>query len=214
MFDYRYKTISTKDEHELEKISHKLRNILICPKRWPRLGRLRKTIIMIHSCSFQYFLNQIVLIKLKHSIIHCPLYKCLRTQATTLTLSVTNYSWNHSPWDTSQLYEYLILTSPPKDNYPHMPRKSKSYTWTFKGYTFITKKPQYNRPIHKVSYNNNTYLARPYITLFNLGTTSYCNPLLLRLLVSSMNICQPLGISTSAKEFVKSIFWLYKTRIL
>ena len=42
VFDYRYKTISTKDEHELEKISHKLRNILICPKRWPRLGRLRK----------------------------------------------------------------------------------------------------------------------------------------------------------------------------
>ena len=81
------------------------------------------------------------------------------------------------------------------------------------GSTLITAKPKSNKLFNKISYQSRADLASPYRLLFNLRTTSCFFPSLWKYLGSPTKTGSPIGRSTWANIFVKSILWLWKTRI-
>ena len=82
------------------------------------------------------------------------------------------------------------------------------------GSTYLTKKLQSNKTFQNFSYHRSAYLTWPYRILFNITTTSNCPPsLLLKCLGILIKVCYPLGKSSWAMVFLKSILWLFKPRI-
>ena len=139
--------------------------------------------------------------------------KCTRNQTLDLLFSVSYCNWVYNIWINSWRYQSQLC---------EISQNRQSSTYTEKitvldinrhESILLSTKLKSNKVFCNVSYQRCANSYWTYRIFFNLTTTSYLSPSLFKYLVSSMNNVSPLGMYTWAKEFVKSIIWLWKTRI-